>query len=124
VLSVVKSFLCSFPGFQNKRNKKFTTANTANHGARQQMMVFTDLARWSRLYMAWFLRDMIRHQARNGSNIRRNYRHIRMKLPKQPQKPVIKNRKTDETCRQVGQDMRDHLERKMDEEMSGSSVDR
>ena len=78
----------------------------------------TEPVRWSRLYMATFLRDMIRQQSGNPSNIRGYYPRIQMKLPKRPQKSVIKSRKLSDKCRQVEQDLRDHLERKMEEEMS------
>jgi hypothetical protein len=42
-----------------------------------------------------------------------------MKLPKRPLSPVVvKNKQIDEKCSQVGQDLRDHMEAKMEEEMS------
>ena len=78
----------------------------------------TEPARWSRLYMMTFLRDVIRWQSGGSSNIHGNYKGIRMKLPKRPQKPVIKNRKHSDKCRQVGQDLSEHLEGKRVEEMS------
>lgn len=81
----------------------------------------TEPPRWSPLYMSTFLRDMIRYNSQDPSNIRGNYRGIRMKLPKKPQKPVIKGNKVDDTCRQVEAELRDHLEKKMEAEMSGQT---
>ena len=78
----------------------------------------TEPARWSKLYMSTFLRDMIRWQSDNPSNIRGYYSRIRMKLPKRPVRPVVKNKRIDEKCRKVGQDLQDHLEGEMEEEMS------
>jgi len=79
----------------------------------------TEPARWSPLYMATFLRDMIRYNSQDPSNIRGNYRGIRMKLPKKPQKPVIKSKQVDESCRHVENELRNQLENKMGHEMSG-----
>ena len=80
----------------------------------------TEPARWSRIFMATFLRDMIRQQAGDPSNIRGYYPRIKMKLPKRPQKPVIKNRKIDDTCRHVEKELKEHLEEKMQEEIRTS----
>ena len=74
----------------------------------------TEPPRWSPIYMTTFLRDMIRVQSKDYSNIRGNYRGIRMKLPKKPDRwPLVSNRNIEKACRKVDRDMHRHLENEM-----------